>query len=73
MKYGRLLVALLVVAVALPSSAGVRRCSPNTSEHSPERHADPKGHTVFCPPPVLDKVEVSKIGGLGQMDVHGRS
>lgn len=72
MRYVRVLLALTVLALVFPPAGAVQRCTPYTKQHDPERHAVPRSHGVICPTSTISKVEVSKTGGIGQIDVHGR-
>ena len=72
MKYVRVLIAVIVFAVALPSQGASARCTPMTKNHSPEAHGSTRGHRRVCEMEVYGSVEASKVGGLGQIDVHGQ-
>ena len=64
-----LLVAALIMA-AVPATAGRATCQVRLKQHDLTRHARPDGHDRLCYMARGSSVEVSKVGGLGQIDVH---
>ena len=73
MRFRRALVVGLVVALTVPASAGTRTgCKPLVGGHSAAAHARTKGHRRLCEMEVWGSVEVSRTGGLGQIDIHDR-
>ncbi len=72
MRYLRVLVVVaLATTVAVPATARHGgRCKPLTKDHAVEAHSSPRGHARLCHEYVLGSVEVTKTGGLGQIDIH---
>jgi hypothetical protein len=73
MRIRRAVAVGLMVALTVPASAGIRtRCKPLLGGHSAAAHARTKGHRRLCEISGSGSVEVSKTGGLGQIDIHDK-
>jgi hypothetical protein len=71
MRILRTLTIALLLAASLPAAAGgTSTCEVRTGKHDLTGHANPKGHGRRCYMAAPASIEVSKVGGLGQIDVH---
>ena len=72
MKIRRVLALGLVAALATPPSASgvTETCLVRGKGHSPEAHTKAEGHRTLCGMRTLGSVEVTKAGGIGQIDLH---